>query len=364
MCSIASPSPRGWPIPRCLRMSPMQSKRAPCPYSARYSVRFPLPVLPQHNPFSDPRGGNAMFHAAFQGTIIRNQPVYRPRPDTMPGYHKFTNGNYDAFVAHSALEEIAWRAREAAPNEMIGHLLGRPFRDAKGSYAVVTAAIIAESARCGPATVETTLDDEQGLLQTLLVDHPLTERLGWFHSHPFAMAKYSPTDRENQRFWSEPYQLGLLAYLGRDGGVGIIGFRGPESEAIHPAYTASLSAHSNRVPAFRPLRETETRKTTPKAPPPTKRTTRRHFSDVLLTLAVGIIWPVVFLMGVSMIVQAMREGRDSASQTVITAKEEEPPAGQVNTQAPVKATNPEAANVAAQEKSVEHPDPKTSPTGK
>src|SRR5262245_42695962 len=126
-----------------------------------------------------------MFHTVFQGTIIRSEPAYRPRPVTVPGYHKFSNGAFDAFVALSALEAIAEKARQAAPNEMIGDLVGRPFRDAKGSYAVVTEAVFAESARCGPVTVETSLDDEQGLLKTLLANHPLAERLGWFHSHPF-----------------------------------------------------------------------------------------------------------------------------------------------------------------------------------
>ena len=73
-----------------------------------------------------------MFRAVFQGTIIRNEPAYRPRPVTMPGCHKFTAGAYDAFVGRSALEAIAAKTRQAAPNEMIGYLVGRPFRDAIG----------------------------------------------------------------------------------------------------------------------------------------------------------------------------------------------------------------------------------------
>ena len=103
--------------------------------------------------------------------------------------------------------------RRTAPNETIGHLIGRPFRDAKGPYAIVTDAVLANSARRGPVTVETSLDNERGLLDTLLTKHPTTEKLGWFHSHPFPMPSYSNTDAENQRFWSEPYHLGLLANL-------------------------------------------------------------------------------------------------------------------------------------------------------
>src|ERR1051326_818729 len=193
----------------------------------------PPPALPRQSPFSNLEGIDAMmFRTVFQGTIIRNEPAYRPRPESMPDYHRFCSDEYDAFVAHSALEAIAAKARQKAPNEMIGYLAGRPFRDARGASAVVTEVIFAESARCGPVTVETSLDDEKKLLKTLGTEHPLAERLGWFHSHPFFMPTYSPTDLENQRFWSEPYQLGLLACL--DGaGVSIFAFRGREGKDAH-----------------------------------------------------------------------------------------------------------------------------------
>ena len=128
-----------------------------------YSSR-PAPS-PPHEPTSDLRGDNAkMFRNIIQGAIIRSDPAYRPRPVTLPGYHKFGSGDYDAFVAHSALEAIANKARQAAPNEMIGYVIGRPFRDAKGSYSVVTHAIVAQHAHSGPATVETSLNDERGLV--------------------------------------------------------------------------------------------------------------------------------------------------------------------------------------------------------
>jgi proteasome lid subunit RPN8/RPN11 len=249
-----------------------------------------------------------MFRAAFQGTVIRSEPAYRPRPDTMEGYHKFSNGDYDAFVAIGALEAIAERTRRAAPDEMIGYLAGRPFRDAKGSYAVVTEAIFAQSARCGPTTVETTLDDEQGLLATLSTHHPLAERLGWFHSHPFWLPTYSQPDKENQRYWSEPYQLGLLACLDLAGGVSVFAFRGPEAEASHPPYTALCSSRA-RLPAFRPVLGKEDRETAASTLRHAEQKSQRP-SLWLLTLAVLVVWPIAYLAGVWMIVQAIRESRD------------------------------------------------------
>jgi len=260
-----------------------------------------------------------MFRSVFQGTIIRNEPAYRPRPVTMPGYHRFSGGDYDAFVALGALEAIAEQARRAAPNEMIGYLVGRPFRDARGSYAVVTEAVFAESARCGPVTVETTLDDEQRLLATLQADHPLAERLGWFHSHPFFMPNYSSTDLENQRFWSESYQLGLLACLASDGSVSVFAFRGPESEAVHPSYAASCSPHPNGVPALQSEWGTEHEETTPTMAQPTKQTGHQQSGLALLVLVAGVVWPIIYLIGVGMIVQAVREGREGAARTVPTS---------------------------------------------
>jgi proteasome lid subunit RPN8/RPN11 len=251
----------------------------------------------------------------------------------MPDYHRFCSDEYDAFVAHSALEAIAAKARQKAPNEMIGYLAGRPFRDARGAYAVVTEAIFAESARCGPVTVETSLDDEKKLLKTLGTEHPLAERLGWFHSHPFFMPTYSPTDLENQRFWSEPYQLGLLACL--DGaGVSIFAFRSPEAEAIHPPYTASGGSRPIRIPPLRPALATEKREAPAVTAQPPGEVTRRRSGLALLTLALGVVWPIVYLIGVWMMVQAIREGKSSATKTVPTA-----PAGQEHHRASMEASS-------------------------
>jgi proteasome lid subunit RPN8/RPN11 len=273
-----------------------------------------------------------MFRAVFQGTIIRNEPAYKPRPAAMAGYHKFTNGAYDAFVALAALEAIADKTRRAAPNEMIGYLVGRPFRDAGGPYAVISAAVFADSARCGPVTVETTLDDERGLLATLLADHPLAEKLGWLHSHPFFLPSYSDVDLENQRFWSEPYHLGLLACLDPAGTVSVYAFRGPESEPIFPPHMA-CGPH-NGPPPFRSVpgahkgETTPKTQTTPKAAGSAERTTRRSWGLALLALAILVVWPTVDLIGARMIVQAIREGRDGqdGEPTTPPVKPAEPPA--------------------------------------
>jgi proteasome lid subunit RPN8/RPN11 len=274
--------------------------------------RHPLPVLVPHAPTFGPQEGNTVFQAVFQGTIIRNEPAYRPRPVSITGYHRYSGGSYDAFVKVSALEAIADRARRAAPHEMIGYLVGRPFRDAKGAYVFVTDAIFAESARCGPVTVETTFDDERDFAATLLADHPLGEKVGWFHSHPFYMPSYSPTDLENQRFWSEPFQLGLLACLDQTGAVTIVAFRGPEAEEVNPPYMTSGRSH-NHVPPFRPVPAIENREIAPKAATPTDRSINRRPSLALMTFAVAALFPIVNLIGVWLVIQEIRKGRDGAA---------------------------------------------------
>jgi proteasome lid subunit RPN8/RPN11 len=243
-------------------------------------------------------------------------------------------------VALGALEAIADKARQAAPNEMIGYLVGRPFRDAKGPYAVVTEAILAESARCGPAAVQTSLDDERGLLAALQADHPLAERLGWFHSHPFFLPRYSPTDKENQRFWSESYQLGLLACLDPAGGVSIFAFRGPEAEAIHPPYTTSGGAPPNRAPTFRPIQGTEHQETAPQTARPAEQGRRGPPGLALLALVVGVVWPLVYLAGVWLIVQAIRQGQDGAARPAAVAKDETGSPGEGSRCEPPEAARP------------------------
>lgn len=179
----------------------------------------------------------------FQGTIIRNEPAFRPRPEFVPEYHKFTKDQYTAFVSVSALEHIAHDARQTAPNETIGLLVGRPFRDGQGHYAIVTDAFTATSARRGPVNVETSFDDERRLVNTLTKQYPIAEKLGWWHSHPFAMPSYSAVDADNQRSWNEPYHLGLLASMDRGSQtVTIHAFRGPEGERLGPAYVSRIGA--------------------------------------------------------------------------------------------------------------------------
>jgi proteasome lid subunit RPN8/RPN11 len=190
------------------------------------------------------------------GEIIRNEPAYRPRPQALAGYHRFfdAEGRFEAFVLEVTLRTMVQEAADAVPNETIGYLVGRPFRDGAGPYAIVTAAIAAKKAKRGRTCVETTLHDEKSTVQALEQHFPICEKLGWWHSHPFDMHNYSSTDRENQAFYcSQRFQIGLLVCL-VEGEATVHAFGGPDSFLLGGDYKTSLrpkvmAAAAGEVPA-------------------------------------------------------------------------------------------------------------------
>jgi proteasome lid subunit RPN8/RPN11 len=178
----------------------------------------------------------------LKGEIIRNEPAYRPRPQVLTGYHRFADGagRFEGFVAVEALRTIAQEAANAAPDEAIGYLVGRPFRDGAGYYTIVSSVILAKKAKRSRTCVETTLQDEKSAVQTLEQCFPTCEKLGWWHSHPFDMHTYSRTDRENQAFYcSQSFQLGLLVCLVGEEAT-VHAFHGPDSLVMKGDYETSL----------------------------------------------------------------------------------------------------------------------------
>jgi proteasome lid subunit RPN8/RPN11 len=181
-------------------------------------------------------------NSKLTGGIIRNEPAYRPRPQALVGYHRFFDADkrFETFVAEVTLRTMVQEAADAAPNETIGYLVGRPFRDSAGPYAIVSAAIAAKKAKRGRTCVETTLCDEKSTVQALEQHYPICEKLGWWHSHPFNMHDYSGTDRENQAFYcSEPFQLGLLVCV-VGGEATVHAFAGPKSVLLDGDYKTLL----------------------------------------------------------------------------------------------------------------------------
>jgi proteasome lid subunit RPN8/RPN11 len=190
----------------------------------------------------------------LKGEIIRNEPTYRPRPDGLAGYHRFAHGanGFEAFVKHDALESAAHEAAAAVPDETIGCLVGRSFRDGAGYYAIVESVLVAAEAKRSRTSVESTLEDEKATVRALEQNFPTCEKLGWWHSHPFDMQHYSGTDRENQVFHcSQPFQVGLLVCLvGEE--VTVHAYHGPDSHLMDEDYKTSTPPHLRSARAEEP----------------------------------------------------------------------------------------------------------------
>ncbi|CAN0368600.1 unnamed protein product, partial [Ectocarpus sp. 4 AP-2014] len=106
------------------------------------------------------------------------------------------------FVRNAVLDQIIAHCHHEGPNEAIGFLAGRVFRDDRGIWVVVSDVRCCEHARRTRVTVATTDRDEQELDEWRQGDGLALDRLGWWHSHyELRFAHYSGVDLENQRLW-------------------------------------------------------------------------------------------------------------------------------------------------------------------
>jgi proteasome lid subunit RPN8/RPN11 len=230
--------------------------------------------------FQQPLGNQVGKSAVWRGGMAvlphGQQPTYRPRPDGLAGYHRFANGanGFEAFVKHDALESAVRVAAIAVPDETIGYLVGRSFRDGAGYYAIVESVLVAAEAKRSRTSVESTLEDEKATVRALEQHFPTCEKLGWWHSHPFDMHHYSGTDRENQAFHcSQAFQVGLLVCLVGEQAT-VHAFHGPDSHQMEEDYKTPTQAHPGRAAAEEPSApEAKAREVDVDVSPPASRTT-------------------------------------------------------------------------------------------
>jgi proteasome lid subunit RPN8/RPN11 len=248
----------------------------------------------------------------LKGEIIRNEPAFRPRPQALTGYHRFAEGTgrFEAFVAEETLRTMVHEAAEAAPDETIGYLIGRPFRDSAGYYTIVNSVIVAQKAKRGRTRVETTLQDEKLAVQALEQTFPTSEKLGWWHSHPFDLHAYSAVDRENQTFYcSKLFQLGLLVCLVGEEGT-VHAFCGPDSLLLEGDYKTPLRA---KLGAAASAEATTSASKAPQVhvvvtPPPW----RTMILALVFLVIFGLIWPQILLICTDRIGDALKKGNSKS----------------------------------------------------
>lgn len=104
------------------------------------------------------------------------------------------------FVHRRVLRQLRREAERATPNEIIGTLLGRPCQDEKGVYVVVGAAVTAARDEFvgTPGAVRISAAGKSTLRHRAGQQFPMLEEVGWWHSHPRGMPRFSPVDRNEQ----------------------------------------------------------------------------------------------------------------------------------------------------------------------
>ena len=231
--------------------------------------------------------------------VIENTADFRPRPRTIPGYHRFSNGMLDVFVhKKDVLERIADWARQWGDAEIAGRLVGRVYRDDRDFWCVVTGAILADF-ESGPITVKTTDVDAAFTVRAMQEDHPAEDLMGWFHDHTGGLKDYSNVDRNNQKQWTKPYHLGLLAIRHRRG-VTMRTYRGPESEPFSGRYTARDDDRaSNAVVQAQgmPMAVMADASHTPQS----DRRSDHWLRDVLFVLS----WPIALVVAIYLMLEVM-----------------------------------------------------------
>jgi proteasome lid subunit RPN8/RPN11 len=176
----------------------------------------------------------------------------RPRPtaDTDWACYCSSTDEFEAFIHKSVLNQIHYEAKQAAPDETIGLLAGRVWRDEIGPYTLVMAAAGARphEIEATPSHVRISGDGLAQVRERLEADNPALEIVGWYHSHPAFRAQFSVTDRVEQSTWNDPNHIGIV-YSALQGEPPYGVYRGPEAAQLSPKRAAVLTTPFTTSPA-------------------------------------------------------------------------------------------------------------------
>lgn len=159
--------------------------------------------------------------------------LVRPRPDDSGSFVAFAadGESFRAYVHRDALAFIATAAGEAAPDETIGLLAGRVCYDPQtGPYTVVMCADVARAGEldANPGYVHISAEGHASVRRRLETHNHDREVVGWFHSHPTYLARFSPVDEREQATWTDPNHLGIV-FSGTESQEPFGVYRGPDS---------------------------------------------------------------------------------------------------------------------------------------
>jgi hypothetical protein len=141
--------------------------------------------------------------------------LVQPRPWRNTTYVIYEDA-FDAPEVHihvRVMEDLRHATLGAAPNDMIGALLGRPCRDDFGIYVVVEHALAAapdEVARA-PGAVRMSPAGRDAMRRRAAQRHPALEPVGWWFSRIRGAPRYEADDFAEQATSPSPYHVGIVA---------------------------------------------------------------------------------------------------------------------------------------------------------
>lgn len=173
--------------------------------------------------------------------------LMRTRPEEDPDLVPYVcpNGEFEVFIHRVVLSQIHSDAARAVPDETIGLLAGRVWRDEKGAYTLVLAAkgAVRDEIDATPSHVRISGGDLSQVRQRLEIDNPAMEIVGWYHSHPTFRPSFSSVDVTEQSTWSDPNHIGIV-YSGLPGEPLPYGvYRGPDAVKLTPKKAITLGYH-------------------------------------------------------------------------------------------------------------------------
>lgn len=147
------------------------------------------------------------------------------------------------YVSADAFNAISTATNRFAPAEGFGLLVGRTYRDHRGTYTVIAGLVEADAADSGIGHVTISAARMATLRRLASTRFPAADLKGWWHSHS-AASGFSATDRDEQRTWPNHTDVGLLTFM--EGNTWGVAYRGPQARPLAPS--SSIPPRTARTP--------------------------------------------------------------------------------------------------------------------
>ncbi len=188
---------------------------------------------------------DALFEPIAWQEDSQPKPLLRDRRALVPGSVAFGPDidGFQLYVTSAALAQMRTATAQTAPYETLGLLLGRTFRDARGTYTIVAHAVECAEREASPDHVTLSARQMAALRRRALIQYPAEDLVGWWHTHT-TDSFYSRTDRQEQATWPDPHHVGILAFM--QGKRELRVYRGREARPLAPSGGSAQQSRADR----------------------------------------------------------------------------------------------------------------------